>query len=55
MAIEDIMKEGEKSIIIIAHRLSTIINCNLIAVIDKGRIAEIGTHNELIRLNGIYR
>lgn len=40
--------------VVIAHRLSTIRNADKIIVIDKGRIAESGTHNELMELNGIY-
>jgi len=38
----------------IAHRLSTLKNATRLVVIDKGRIAEIGTHDELIRKKGIY-
>lgn len=38
----------------IAHRLSTLRNADRIVVIDKHTIAEIGTHNELIRKKGIY-
>jgi ABC-type multidrug transport system fused ATPase/permease subunit len=41
--------------IIIAHRLSTVRNSDKIVVLDKGRIAEQGTHDELIRLGGLYK
>jgi ABC-type multidrug transport system fused ATPase/permease subunit len=40
--------------IVIAHRLSTIKNANQILVIQQGEIAEHGTHDELIALNGHY-
>ncbi|XP_055701826.1 multidrug resistance protein homolog 65-like [Phlebotomus papatasi] len=43
-----------RTCIVIAHRLSTIRNADLICVIDKGQIAEMGTHNDLTSLNGIY-
>lgn len=47
-------KEG-KTIIIIAHRLSTIKDADRIVVIDKGEVAECGTHSELIVQNGIFQ
>jgi ATP-binding cassette subfamily C protein len=40
--------------LVIAHRLSTIINCNKIIVMDKGKIVETGTYQELIQNNGIF-
>lgn len=43
-----------KTVITIAHRLSTIKNCDRIIVIDNHEIAEEGTHDELIKLGGIY-
>ncbi len=41
--------------LVIAHRLSTIKNADLIYVIEKGRVLEKGSHEELIALNGIYK
>jgi len=41
--------------IVIAHRLSTIQKADLIVVMQKGEIAEQGTHEELIGKDGIYK
>lgn len=43
-----------RTTLVIAHRLSTIRNADLIVVMDQGRIAEQGTHEQLMKLNGIY-
>ena len=51
-ALNRIMKD--RTSIVIAHRLSTIKDADLIIVMDKGRIAEMGTHESLIRKKGIY-
>ncbi|MDE2188771.1 MAG: ABC transporter ATP-binding protein [Patescibacteria group bacterium] len=53
-ALEKLMRG--RTTFIVAHRLSTVRKADLILVFDKGRIAERGTHNELIaKPNGIYR
>ncbi|HTN22324.1 MAG TPA: ABC transporter ATP-binding protein [Pelobium sp.] len=52
-AIEKMM-EG-RTAIVIAHRLSTIQNADKIIVLEKGEIMEMGTHQELLRLNGYYK
>ena len=40
---------------VVAHRLSTIRQCDRIIVLDKGRIVEDGTYDELIKLNGFFK
>ncbi len=44
-----------KTIITIAHRLATVENADRILVVDDGKIAECGTHNELMQKEGIYK
>ena len=41
-----------KTVFVIAHRLSTIKNANRIAVVDEGKLAELGTHEELMNIEG---
>jgi ATP-binding cassette subfamily B protein/subfamily B ATP-binding cassette protein MsbA len=44
-----------RTTLIIAHRLSTIRDVNRIAVLDDGRLVELGSHDELMEFEGIYR
>lgn len=44
-----------KTVIVIAHRLATIEHADQILVVDDGRIVQKGTHNQLIRQEGIYK
>lgn len=43
-----------KTVVIVAHRLSTVKNADQIVVLDKGKVAEIGTHEELTQKHGAY-
>ncbi len=52
-AIERIL--GGRTVVMVAHRLSTVKNADKIFVLKKGELAETGTHEELLRLGGIYK
>jgi subfamily B ATP-binding cassette protein MsbA len=43
-----------RTVLVIAHRLSTVVNADLIHVLDRGRVAESGSHAELLRQGGLY-
>ena len=46
--------KGRRTIVLVSHRIVTVMDCDLIYVLDGGRIVEQGTHSELIRLGRIY-
>lgn len=51
-ALETLMTD--RTVLVIAHRLSTVTNADKIIVMEKGQIGEMGTHDELIKKNGLY-
>jgi ABC-type multidrug transport system fused ATPase/permease subunit len=54
-AIDRLIKRGGCTVVLVAHRLSTVVNADQIAVVNKGRIVECGTHLELLeQKEGIY-
>ncbi|RHZ12643.1 hypothetical protein DYB37_013118, partial [Aphanomyces astaci] len=54
-SLDSLLKLKRRTTIIVAHRLSTVRNADVIAVVDGGRVAEQGSHDELIAIpNGIY-
>lgn len=55
--IREALKKDKKdsTIILISHRITTLMQADIILVLDKGRVADMGTHDELIERDGIYK
>jgi len=55
-AIQETLRDvtQRRTSLVIAHRLSTIVDADQIVVLDQGRVAERGTHAQLLRANGLY-
>jgi len=51
-ALDELVKE--KTVVVVAHRLSTIQGADRVAVLDRGRVVELGTHKDLLARHGIY-
>lgn len=52
--IKDISKEKAQITVLIAHRLSTIMHADRIFVLERGKVIEMGSHNDLLDLKGLY-
>ncbi len=51
-ALDSLMRD--RTTVVIAHRLSTVRHADLLVVLDRGRLVELGTHGELVARNGLY-
>lgn len=51
--IDNLIKDH--TVVIVAHRLSTIMDADIIYLVDKGKVVDSGTHNELLKTNKTYK
>lgn len=54
-ALDELINSGKQTVVVVAHRLSTIRDANEIIVMQHGEVMERGNHDELIRLDGVYK
>ena len=52
--LDRLIAESKLTTVMIAHRLSTVRNMDVIVVVDEGKVVEAGSHDELMRLKGLY-
>ena len=55
LIIEEMRERSNKTILMISHQLSVAATCDRVLVMDKGEIAQEGNHNNLIKVNGLYK
>ena len=53
-ALDQLQAQQKRTTLTVAHRLTTIRNSDKIAVLNGGGVQELGTHDELLALNGLY-
>lgn len=53
-ALDQLQARQQRTTVTVAHRLTTISNSDKIAVLDSGGVQELGTHKDLLAMNGLY-
>lgn len=53
-ALDKLQEAQPRTTLVVAHRLVTVKNCDWIAVLDDGGVAELGSHDELVKQEGLY-